>query len=56
MKYDHNSRISKDWVDGNLGKLLSNIKELILNKILTNTDYMIGRHTLLKNDDIVEYD
>ena len=27
IKYDINSRIPKDWSDGNLGKLLSNIKE-----------------------------
>ena len=56
MKYDINSRIPKDWNEGHLGKLLSNIKELIFNRILTNADYMIGWHNLLKNDGIVEYD
>ena len=56
MKYDINSRIPKNWVDGNLAKLLSNIKEQIFNRILTNADYMMGRHNLLKNGGIVEYD
>ena len=56
MKYDISSRIPKDWADGNLGKFLSNIKEQIFNIILTNTDYMIGQHSLLKNAGIVEHD
>ena len=56
MKYDINSRISKDWDVGHLGNFLSNIKLLIFNIILRNADYMIGRHNLLKNDGIVEHD
>ena len=56
MKYDINSRIPKDWADGKLGKLLSNVEEEICYRILTNADCMIGRHNLLKNDGIVEYD
>ena len=56
MKYDINGRIPKDWDNGHLGKLLSNLKLQIFNRILTNADYMIVRHNLLKNDGIVEYD
>ena len=56
IKYDVNSRIPKDWDVEHLGKLLSNIKQQRFNIILTNTDYMIGRHNLLKNDGIVEHD
>ena len=56
MKYDINSRIRKDWDFGHLGKLLSNIKQQIFKRILTNADYMIERHNLLKNDGIVEHD
>ena len=56
MKYEINSRILKDRDSGYLGKLLSNIKQQIFDIILTNLDYMIVRHNLLKNDGIVEYD
>ena len=56
MKYDINSRILKDWDVGHLSKLLSNIKQQMFNIILTNADYMMGRHTLLENDGIVEHD
>ena len=56
MKYAISSRIPKDWDTGHLGKLLSNIKLQIFNRILTNVDYMIGRHNLLMNDGIVDYD
>ena len=56
MKYDINSRSPKNWDVGYLDKLLSNIKQQIFNIILTNADYMIGRHNLLKNDGIVEHD
>ena len=56
MKYDINIRILKDWDVVHLGKLLSNTKQQIFNRILTNVDYMIGRHSLLKNADIVEHD
>ena len=48
--------VPKDWVDGKLGKLISNIREQIFSRILINTDYMMRRHILLKNDDIAEYD
>ena len=54
MKYDINGKIPKDWADGNLGKLLSNIKEQIFKRILTTADYIIRQHNLLKNDGIVE--
>ena len=56
MKYDHNSRIPKDWADSNLGKLLSDLKLQIFDKNFKNTNYMIGQHNLLKNNGIVEYD
>ena len=56
MKYDINSRTPKYWAGGNIGKLLSNIKEQTFNRILTNAYYMIGRHNLLKNDSIVGHD
>ena len=56
MKYDIHGRIPKDWDVGHLGKLLSNIKEQIFNRILTNADYMIRQHNLLKNYGIIEYD
>ena len=56
MKYEINSKIPKDWDVGNLGKLLSNIKEQIFNRILAHVDYMMGQHNLLRNDGIVEYD
>ena len=56
MKYNIGSRIPKDWDTGNLDKLLSNIKLQIFNRMLTNADYMIVLHKLLKNDGIVEYD
>ena len=56
MTYDINSRIPKDWDVGHLGKCLSNIKEQRFNIILTNADYMIGQHNLLKNDGIVKHD
>ena len=42
MKFDTNGRIPKDWADGNIGNVLSNIKEQIFNIILTNADYMMG--------------
>ena len=42
MKYEINSRFPKDWDVGHLGKLLSNIKLEMFNRILTNADYMIG--------------
>ena len=56
MKYDINSRIPKDWNDGNLGKFLKDIKEWTYDTTLTNEFYIIDRYNLLKNDDIVEYD
>ena len=56
MKYYINSRIPKYWTVGHLGRFLSNIKKEIFDGTLKNTDYIIGRHNLLKNDDIVKYD
>ena len=56
MKYNINSRIPKDFDVGHLGKLLSNIKQQIINIILTNADYRIRQHKLLKNYGIVEHD
>ena len=56
MEYDIRSKIPKDWTGGHLGKMLSNIKELIFDKTLKNMNDVIGRYNLLKNDDIVEYD
>ena len=56
MKYDINSRIPKDQNVGHLGYFLSNIKQLIFDRTLKNLDYIIGHHSLLKNDGIVEYD
>ena len=55
-KYDISSRIPKYWNDGHLGKLLSNIKEQIFDIILKYSSYIIGRHNLLKNNGIFEYD
>ena len=56
IKHDISSRIPKDWNDGHIGKLLKNIKERIFDITLKNASYIIGRHNLLKNDGIVEYD
>ena len=56
MKYDINIRIPKNWAGGNLGKFLSDIKLHIFDIMFKHTNYMIGRHNLLKNDGIVEND
>ena len=56
MKYDHNSRIPKNWDRDNLRKYLSDIKLQIFDKMFKNTKYMIGQHNLLKNDGIVDHD
>ena len=56
MKYDHSSRFPQKLDNGYLGKLLSDIIEKIFDIMLQNTNYMIGRHNLLKNNGIVEHD
>ena len=56
MKYDHNRRMPKNWDVENLGKLLLDIKLQIFDFFFENTDYMIERNNLLKNDGIVEHD
>ena len=57
MKYYHSSIPTlKDWKEDCVQDLLANIKHELLDKILHRKAYIIVKHTMLKNVDLIEHD
>ena len=50
LKYNINSKISKEWGTGYLGDLVRDYNQQVLDKILKTKDYIVDKHNLLKND------